>query len=325
MISRETLEAVEASDTDRLLRIIDGWCGARSWQDLLDLRPHLEHALERGKQLWAVDEHIRYRLALEGPDDLAAAAVAEGPARFALGPLTEVVAQHHTWEGLAPHLGDGPHRSLVAFERALREEDLDPHDVGIPVFDIPVAPQPWEPRYAVATYKSDRGEFPAPPRPRLDWVVLPEQAGSIDDTETVESLYALTSVWVDQSSGRADVRAVEGGATEAIAALGLPRAAIARCSPADALAWMAWAAASGGAHGRRRGAAAGRYHAFWAAAALAGIDWPVEPAELERALDELEFSLWSDGDDSGWSLRLAVADPSDGLAWAISAIDTPPE
>ena len=34
---------------------------------------------------------------------------------------------------------------------------------------------------------------------------------------------------------------------------------------------MAWTAASGGAHGRRRGMAAGRFSAWWTAAALTGL------------------------------------------------------
>jgi hypothetical protein len=42
---------------------------------------------------------------------------------------------------------------------------------------------------------------------------------------------------------------------------------------------MAWAAASGGAHGPRPGAAAGRFAAWWAAATLTDLhaDWPPDP------------------------------------------------
>jgi hypothetical protein len=137
MIERQVLEAVEASDTDALLRIIDGLCGSRRWEDLVGLRPHLSAALERGKQLWAIDEHIRYRLALEGPHDLAGAAVAEGPTRFTLGPLTEVVAQNRTWAEIAPHLGHGPHRSIVAHERAIRGDRIDEGNIDDPVYEIP--------------------------------------------------------------------------------------------------------------------------------------------------------------------------------------------
>ena len=46
---------------------------------------------------------------------------------------------------------------------------------------------------------------------------------------------------------------------------------------AEALAWLAWAGASGGAHGRRRGAALGRFGALWVLAAVLDLtdEWPV--------------------------------------------------
>jgi hypothetical protein len=85
---------------------------------------------------------------------------------------------------------------------------------------------------------------------------------------------------------------------------------------------MAWAAASGGAHGRRRGAAAGRFSAWWAAHEIAGLEWPPEPADLGEAIARLAWYLWSDGSpDTGWALRLAVESPAEGLAWALTAAD----
>lgn len=321
MIDKKALQAVEASDTDALLRIIDGWCAARTWDDLVDLRPHLAAAGERGKQLWGVDEHIRYRLALEGPNELAGAVVAEGPARFTLGPLTEVLAQSHTWDAIAPHLGFGPHRTLVAQERSLRGDTVDHEDLDL---DVPLAAQVFEPVYQLAEYASDRAEFPSPGTVRLDRVKLPKPGSPALDPATLEALEQLVGPWVTQSTGRADVRCVEGDALSAIAALGPTTAGLAPTTPAAALAWMAWAGASGGAYGRRRGAAVGRVSAWWAAAAMLDLDWPVEPTDLGEALEELDWFLFSDGDESGWSLRLAVQDVAHGLAWAISAIDLPP-
>ena len=93
---------------------------------------------------------------------------------------------------------------------------------------------------------------------------------------------------------------------------------------AAALARMAWAGASGGAHGRRRGMAAGRFAAWWALAALTDLvdDWPVEAGELGAAAGELRWWLWDAGEpDLGWSLRVAVDDPAHGVAWAVSATD----
>lgn len=321
-MEKAVLEAVETSNTDTLLRFIDGWCASRTWDRLIELRPHLAAAGERGKQLWAVDEHIRYRLALEGPHHLAGAMVAEGPARFTLGPLTEVVAQRRTWAEIVPYLGSGPHRGIVAHERSIRGDHIPETEVIDPVFDIPVAVQSWEPDYPVAEYKSDRAEFPTPPVPDFEWFDLRPGPAPLDDPDTWEALYGLVSVWVEQSSGRADGRAVEGTALDAIAAFGLSRAGLARVAPADALAWMGWAAASGGAHGRRPGAASGRYRVWLAGAALTGLDWPVEPDRLGTALSDLEWYLWSDGADSGWNLHLAVTDPLDSLAWSLTATDS---
>ena len=65
--------------------------------------------------------YLAYQLALPAiVAELAAGVVAEGPARWTLGPLTEVVAQSHTWVELDPHLPPGPERVFVAHERAIR-------------------------------------------------------------------------------------------------------------------------------------------------------------------------------------------------------------
>jgi hypothetical protein len=99
---------------------------------------------------------------------------------------------------------------------------------------------------------------------------------------------------------------------------------MAEVSPAHAMAVMAGAAASGGAHGRRRGMAFGRFSAWWAAAAVAGRldDWPFRPDELGQAVTDLRWYRWEiDPPSGGWSLRLAVEDPRRGRAWAVDATD----
>lgn len=126
------------------------------------------------------------------------------------------------------------------------------------------------------------------------------------------------------SNGRAEAVAVEGSAPGAVAALGVPRLRLAEATPGDALAQIVWTAASGGAHGRRRGAAAGRFEAWWLLAALGGLtdEWPLEPNELGEIASELRWWFWdADEPDTGWHLRLAVEDPIDGLAWALTATD----
>lgn len=313
--------AIEATDTDDLLRIVDGHVAAAEWDALAALRRRCREAVQRGKQLWSIDEHIRYRFALDGPAASAGAAVAEGDARFALGPLPEVAAQRHSWAELEPHLPDGPARALVAHERVLRGEDLtgarfDPH-----VLELPPALQPWEPGYPLAEYRSDRAEFPSPDPPRLEPAPPAGPGTPVDDPEAVEALLGLVAPWLTESNGRAEVAVVEGEASTAVAALGARQVLMSALEPAAALAWMGWGAASGGAHGRRRGAAAGRFGAWWAAAAVAGLDWPPDPDLLGREVGRLGWYLWSDGAGTGWVLQLAVEDRAEGLAWALTAAD----
>ena len=77
--------------------------------------------------------------------------------------------------------------------------------------------------------------------------------------------------------------------------------------------------------GRRRGAAIGRFGAWWTVAALADLTdaWPVQPDELGDALTSFDWYWWDAGEPRlGWELQLAVADPSEGYAWAISAHDS---
>jgi hypothetical protein len=136
-------------------------------------------------------------------------------------------------------------------------------------------------------------------------------------------LFDLVQPWVTESNGRHEVATVEGDAELAVRALGLSRARLGEMSPADALGWMGWAGASGGAHGRRRGAAAGRYGAWWAVATLCDLDWPPDPDEMGNAARRLRYFWFDDGSPgTGWELRIAVSDPATGLAWALAAVDS---
>jgi len=87
---------------------LTGLCGRLDWEALVDLKARCRHAVDRGKQLWAVADHIEYRLALEAPGMWAGPMVFEGAGRFTLGPLPEVAASRHTWAELAPHLPEAP-------------------------------------------------------------------------------------------------------------------------------------------------------------------------------------------------------------------------
>lgn len=317
MISPRAIEAIESSDTDELLRIVDGLCSSRSWDDLIELRHRCAEAVGRGKQVWGVEEHIRYRLVLEAPASIAGPVVAEGQSRFALGPLPEVAASTKTWVELAPALPPGPERDTVAAERVVRGENVD---VTIP--DLPATLLTWEPAYPTAIYKKDKVEAPAPPVPDTVEVPLPDEVATIDDSDSLAALSDLVEPWTDQSNGRSQAAAVEGDHLAAIAALGMTRARLATIDAGDGLAWMAWAASSGGAHGRRRGAAAGRYLAWWAVAMLSDLDWPADPESMGNAVTGLSWYWFDDGSpETGWLLRLALSSGDLGLSWAIAATD----
>lgn len=318
MISQRAVEAIEASDTDELIRVVDGLCENGEWDGLVELKTRCREAVGRGKQLWGVEEHIRYRLTLEAPGPWAGAAVSQGVARFALGPLPEVAASTKTWAELVPHLEEGPWREVTAAERVVRGES----GAG-PIADLPDKLVDWEPKYPVATYKSDKVATPSPSRPEVDDTELPATFTPIEDPLSEGALFDLVQPWVNESNGQYETSAVEGTALAAIRALGLTRARVGEITRDEAIRWMAWAGASGGAHGRRRGAAAGRFGVWWAIATLADLDWPPDPDEMGRALESLRFYWFDDGSPAtGWELRLAVEDVDSGLAWAVAAVDS---
>jgi hypothetical protein len=320
------VDAVEAGDLDELLRIIDALCDTRDWDGLVEVRDRSRRALERGRQLWPAASHAEYRLALDAPAPYAAQVLVEGAGRFALGPLPEVAASRHRWAELAPHVTPGPAAALAAHERVLRGENVDPATVPVAeVLGVPLHLARFEPAYAVATYRDSGAEFPSPALPRGRPLDLPAAVKTVRGGDVEIALRDVVRGWTTGSEGTARVVAVEGGALDAIAALHPPAGARgAWLDPAEALGLLAWAGASGGRHGRRRGAAAGRDVAWAAAAVLAGFapGDAVDEDALGGALGELQWFAWSAPDlTTGWVLRLAVADPGDALAWAIDASD----
>ena len=309
--------AVERGNPDELLVIVDRLCKDRAWDGLLDLKRRCIDALDRGKQLWPIAEHIDYRLALEAPATWGGPIVVAGAGRFTIGPLTEVIASTHTWNELSPHLEHGPSRQVIAQERAIRGDDVDE-----PGGEIPIRLQPWEPVYPVATYHDREAEFPPPDLPPMVPVHLPRSFERVHDPESLDALEAITATWTNESNGRSESVAVAGSALDAIAALGLEQAQIAGLPSKTAMAFVAWAAANGGAHGRRPGAAAGRFAAWWTVAMLTDVGWPVDPRDLGHRLDILRWYVWSDlFPPTGWVFQMAAEIPDEGLAWAVSAVD----
>jgi len=260
--------------------------------------------------------------------------------RFALGPLSEVAASSHGWAELAPHLRRTPEGAMVAHERALRGDDLSGDDVArsMPqVLDLPLRLEAWEPRYALAAYEPDKLSAPSPRLPRLQSVVTSGPPGApggppalgpsgAGDPEVVAALEDLAATWVRESNGRAEAVAVQGDALDAVRALGAHPVEVAELPAATAISWMAWAAASGGAHGHRRGAAAGRFSAWAVLAALAGIEdeWARNEHVLGEAAGSTRWYAWGAGEPAtGWSLRLALqaARPGRRRSYALAAVD----
>lgn len=321
----EIEDLVHRADLDGLVRLVDRFCADADWAALLELRSRSRTAVTTGRQLWPAATLAEYRLALWAPAEWAALVLDEESGRFTIGPLTEVVAQRHQFDDLHARLPEGPRLGFIAHECALRGQSIRP-DVANPL-EIPFELQPWEPAYDLAEYSDDGVTAAAPPLPRpseFEPMPLAVTSEHVDDPAVELAVRQLIEPWITSSDGRAEVVAVEGSAADAVSALGVTAGRLARLSPSMAMAWLAWAGATGGAHGRRRGGAIGRFGAWWVMTSLADLAdrWPVEPDELGNAVASLDWYWWDAGEPHlGWELQLAIADPAEGYAWAISAHD----
>ena len=110
MATDERLDGlIHAVDLDGLVRLVDERCSDRDWEGLLRVRDRCAAATrETGRQLWPAATLAEYRLALLAPPEWAATVLDGESGRFTIGPLSEVAAQLHTWEELAPHLAAVP-------------------------------------------------------------------------------------------------------------------------------------------------------------------------------------------------------------------------
>ncbi len=322
---------VDRADLDGLVRLIDARCASRDWDGLVRVRTRCRAATKTGRQVWPAATLAEFRIALLAPAAAACSVLGEDGGRFTIGPLTEVIAQHHTWTELAPFLEHGPRRSFVAHERVLRGDA--PHVDDARDLDLPLVLLDWEPRYVVPTYGDDGVDSPCPTDSwRHQWTptVAATSVERIDDGDVASALRSLVEPWTASSNGRAESVAVEGQAPHVVRALGLGEARLAEIEPRAALAWLAWCGASGGAHGRRRGGALGRFGTWWLLAALGGItdEWNDLASEGELG-DEIgavsESLLWFRFDDAtttGYELSLIAVDPVDGLSFGLSARDS---
>jgi hypothetical protein len=315
---------IETSDLDGLVKAIGRMVAAGDWEGIDELILRCDEAVERGKQVWGAREYAEYRIALDAPADRAARVLHIGAGRFAPGPLWEVAASTHTWGELGGHIESTTIAVSVYQERALRGERIPEKDQLSGIAEVPLYPESWEPSYLVATYRPDGVDVPGPELGDLAWVDLGEPVKPVDELEACDALLDVVRPWLDESSGRGEAVAVEGGAHHAIRALGPHRVRVAPVALETAVQLMAWAGASGGAHGRRRGTPGGRAAAWWALASVLGLyeDWPVDGGELGEAAATLRWFAWDPGDQAGgWAYHLAVEDPEIGVAWAVSAVD----
>ena len=319
-------DLIHAADLDGLVRMIDDRCANSDWDGLLRLRNGARSAVKTGRQLWPAATLAEYRLALLAPPHHVAAVLDETDGlsgQFTIGPLTEVAAQHHTWDELRAQLDPTPRAAFVAHERVIRGELIDDDILG--VLDIPLELEGWEPQYAVAVYRDNDADFPVPRLPD-DWeeIETANEAERLDDDVEL-AVQQLVEPWVSGSNGTVEVVCIEGDVADAIGALGPRRARISELDVRSSMAWMAWAGASGGAHGRRRGGATGRFGAWWMLGAFGDFtdDWPVDPDALGQFANELNWYRWDAFEPAlGWTLQLAVEDEAEGVAWAISARDS---
>lgn len=318
-------ELINRADLDGLVRHVDATCAARDWAHLLEVRDRARAAVSTGRQLWPIATLANFRLALWAPAVLAVRALDDTVRTFMPGPVSEILAVHHSWAELTAHLPIGHDRSLVAHERALRGESV-PGSADESALEVPVQPLAWEPAYALATYSDDGLDAPAPEMNLSYGAVEPVSAAAvIDDSDTTVAFRRLVEPWTAQSNGMARLVVVDGGAPEALGALGLTSVDVAELDARTAVAWLAWAGASGGAHGKRRGAATGRAEAWWFLASFTGLDepWPCDGAELGEVVGSLGFAAWRHRSrtDGGWNLRLVVNDRHEGVCAALEATD----
>ncbi len=324
-------DLIHSVDLDGLVRLIDARCNDADWVGLLRVRDRSAAATrETGRQLWPAATLAEYRLALLAPPEWAATVLDGESGRFTIGPLSEVAAVRHTWAELSPHLDDVPLTMFIAHERAIRGEAIPAAVLARlpPVLDIPAAIQPWEPTYPISTYTEQGAVHPEPARTgamrSIEVDVDPDSIDIVDDDSTELAVRQLLDAWTTASTGRAETVCVDGNHVAALAALGVRSARVCEITAAEAIASIAWAGASGGAHGRRRGMAIGRFSAWWLLGAIGDLhdQWPPDDDAITELLDALRWFRWDAHEPAGgWRLQIVVEDTQEGLAWAINAAD----
>jgi hypothetical protein len=323
-VSKSQYDLINSADLDGLVRLIDDYCETRSWHDLLGLRDACKAAVANGRQVWPASTLAEYRLALLAPAEIAVQVVDEEAGRFTMGPLTEVIAQNHQWSELSEFLQPSPTSTYIAYECGIRGQQVDGE--LFPALESPCTLLPVESNYALAEYHDNEAKFPTPAIPEMGNAIAvpPSSANVVQDSEVSTAFHQLVDAWTTQSNGELRISCVDGSVLDALAALEVQEARLSLLTSSDALAWLTWAGASGGAHGRRRGNALGRDAAWWTIAALTEQipRWPLNNEELETAVNSLQWFWWDANEPTtGWNVRLCVHYADQNRSWAISLND----
>ena len=323
-VSESQYDLINRADLDGLVRLIDDYCETRSWYELLGLRDACKAAVANGRQVWPASTLAEYRLALLAPAKIAVQVVDEEAGRFTMGPLTEVIAQNHQWSELSEFLQPSPTSTYIAYECGIRGQRVDGE--LFPALESPCMLLPTETNYALAEYHDNEAKFPAPAIPEMgNAIAVPaSSANVVQDSEVLTAIHQLVDAWTTQSNGELRISCVEGSVLDALAALDVHEARLSLLSSSDALAWLTWAGASGGAHGRRRGNALGRDAAWWTIAALTKQTsrWPLSNDDFETAVNSLQWFWWDVNEPTtGWNVALCVHHADLNRSWAFMLTD----
>jgi hypothetical protein len=274
--------------------------------------------------VWPASTLSEYRLELLAPAEIAVQVVDEEAGRFTMGPLTEVIAQNHQWSVLSEFLEPSPTSTYIAYECAIRGQNVDSE--LFPALESPCTLLPIETNYALAEYHDNEAKFPTPAIPEMgNAIAIPGSSATvIQDSDASTAFHQLADAWTTQSNGELRMSCVEGSVLDALGALNVQEARLSLLASGEALSWLAWAGASGGAHGRRRGNALGRDAAWWTIAALTEktFHWPLSNEELKTAVNSLQWFWWDTNEPTtGWKLQFCIHHADRNRSWAISVHD----
>jgi hypothetical protein len=241
-----------------------------------------------------------------------------------MGPLTEVIAQNHQWSELSEFLEPSPTSTYIAYECGIRGQQVDGE--LFPALESPCTLLSIETNYALAEYHDNEAKFPTPAIPEMgNAIAIPESSATvIHDHDASAAIHQLADAWTTQSNGELRISCVEGSVLDALGALNVQEARLSLLTSSDALAWLTWAGASGGAHGRRRGNALGRDAAWWTIAALTEktFHWPLNNIDLAASVNSLQWFWWDVNEPTtGWQLQLCIHHADRNRSWAISVHD----